>query len=171
MSITFLIGGARSGKSSHAAQLADRAGQNIAYVATCSYIDEEMETRISRHKEDRPKHWHTYEEFEDLANLLSKIGNNYDAILIDCLTLFISGLLLNDLDDAYIEGKMQNLLNTAKQIKAKVIIVSNEVGLGLHPDTPLGRRFRDLAGRVNQQVARESEEVLFMMAGLGMRVK
>lgn len=171
MAITFVIGGARSGKSSYAAQKAEKCGQNIAYIATCSYFDEEMQVRIAKHQQDRPKHWHTYEEFEDLAKVLSNIQHKYDAIIIDCLTLFISGFLLNDLADIEIENKIQNMLQVAKQTHTKIIIVSNEVGLGLHPDTPLGRRFRDLAGRVNQLTAHESDEVLFMVAGMPLIIK
>ena len=169
MSITLILGGARSGKSRYAQQLA--ASNNVAYVATCSYDDAEMQERIVLHKQDRPKMWETIEEFEDLAGLIERIGSKFDYIIIDCLTLFISCLLLKDVVQTDIQNRIRMLIKQAQFASAEVIMVSNEVGLGLVPDTEIGRTFRDLSGRVHQMIAADANQVVFMMSGIPMKLK
>jgi adenosylcobinamide kinase/adenosylcobinamide-phosphate guanylyltransferase len=169
--ITFILGGARSGKSSYAIRLAKKFEGKIAFVATCPPLDEEMKMRIEIHKRDRPFHWHTFEEFKDLSTLLKKIGSEFDLIIIDCLTLFTSNLLLEGLADKEIEDRIDKLLRILKSIKCDSIIVSNEVGLGIVPEDRLARRFRDLAGKINQSVAKQSDEVFFMFSGFPLRIK
>lgn len=169
--LTFIIGGARSGKSTYALGLAEK-NKNVAFIA-CAYSDSdpEMARRIESHKKGRPAHWQTFEESMNIACLLKEIGSQFDVILVDCLTLFISQLLIEDIEEGVIENQAREIVDAAKKIKAGVIIVSNEVGLGVVPEYPLGRQFRDVSGRINQEVARAADEVFFMVSGLPLQVK
>ncbi|MFA5275488.1 MAG: bifunctional adenosylcobinamide kinase/adenosylcobinamide-phosphate guanylyltransferase [Candidatus Omnitrophota bacterium] len=168
--ITFILGGARSGKSRYALNLAKKYKQ-VVFIATCQGLDKEMGERILRHKDSRPKHWKTFEEPRKLAGLLTKIGNSFDCVIIDCLTLLVSNLVLRGEKEKKILNDFEGILRQLKKIKSKVIIVSNEVGLGLVPVNKLGRDFRDIAGKVNQAAAKSSDKVIFMVAGLPMEVK
>jgi adenosylcobinamide kinase/adenosylcobinamide-phosphate guanylyltransferase len=165
--IQFILGGARSGKSNYAVKLAKESNKKTAFIATCPYYDEDMEERISLHKQERPSGWTTYEEFKDLAPLLEKIDQDQDfgIIIVDCLTLFISNLLLDEFEEDYIKVKITNILNVLRKTKYDSIIVANEVGLSVVPESKLGRKFRDIAGRTNQLVAQNSTETVFMIAG------
>ena len=168
--ITLILGGARSGKSTYALSLAKKH-KKVAFIATCQGLDKEMRERIKLHKESRPKHWETFEEPKDLAKLLGKISNSFDCILIDCLTLLVSNLVLaGDGQEAVIKN-IEDLLFVLRKKRARIILVSNEVGLGLVPPNKLGREFRDIAGKVNQIAASNASEVLFMVAGLPMNIK
>jgi len=169
--ITFILGGARSGKSTYALELAKNSDKKVAFVATCHPTDEEMVQRVALHKQTRPKDWPVYEEPKDLAPLLRKIGSEYEVLIIDCLTLFVSNLMLEDMPEAQIEERVQEMIAAAKEIPCQVILVSNEVGLGIVPENALARRFRDVAGRVNQRVAKEAEEVFFMVSGIASKIK
>jgi len=170
--IIFILGGARSGKSSYAVKLA-KAGKKVAFIATCIPKDKDMQKRIELHKKHQPSNWHIFEEPNDIASLvrLKKVGSKFDIIVIDCLTLFVSNLLLQGLKGEFVEDKINEMVKSLKSAKYKSIIVSNEVGLGVHPRTELGRKFRDLAGRVNQMVAKKSDSVFFMISGLPLKVK
>jgi len=168
--ITLILGGARSGKSSYALKLAKKY-KKVAFIATCLGLDKEMQERIRLHKESRPKHWKTFEEPRDLARLIGKLGNGFDCILIDCLTLLVSNLILSKNSQEQILEKIEELLAVLSKKKAKVIMVSNEVGLGLVPVNKLGRDFRDIAGRVNQMVARNADKVFFIVAGIPLKIK
>lgn len=168
--ITLILGGARSGKSSYALSLAKKH-KNVAFIATCQGLDKEMCQRIKIHKESRPKHWKTFEEPKELAKLIGKMNKGFDCIVVDCLTLLVSNLVLAGNSQKQIVEEIQELLQVLKKIKARVILVSNEVGLGLVPANRLGRDFRDLAGKLNQIVAGKAGEVLFMAAGLPMKLK
>ena len=168
--ITLILGGARSGKSSYALGLAMKY-KKVAFIATCLGLDKEMQERIRLHKESRPKHWKTFEEPRDLARLIGKLGNGFDCILIDCLTLLVSNLILSKNSQEQILEKIEELLAVLSKKKAKVIMVSNEVGLGLVPVNKLGRDFRDIAGRVNQMVARNADKVFFIVAGIPLKIK
>jgi adenosylcobinamide kinase/adenosylcobinamide-phosphate guanylyltransferase len=123
------------------------------------------------HKESRPKHWETFEEPKELARLLGKLGNSFDCILIDCLTLLISNLILSRNSQKQILKRIEELLFVLSKKKARVILVSNEVGLGLVPANKLGRDFRDIAGRVNQVAAKHADEVFFVVAGIPLNIK
>jgi len=169
--ITFILGGARSGKSSYALKLAREYGGKVAFIATCQPLDAEMKKRIGLHKKSRPTQWQTFEEPKDAASLLKKIGAKFDSIIIDCLTLLICNLMMDNQGEAAVEKKLKDMLNTLDKIKAQAIIVSNEVGLGLVPANKLGREFRDIAGKANQIVASKANKVLFMVAGLPMIIK
>jgi adenosylcobinamide kinase/adenosylcobinamide-phosphate guanylyltransferase len=170
--ITFVIGGARSGKSHFALKLAkEEKARNVAFIATCEALDLEMEKRITCHKKNRPKYWQTFEEVKDISGLLKKICNKFELILIDCLTLLTSNLLLNNFKEDDIEDEIRKILSILKKTKAKSIIVSNEVGLGIVPNNKLGRDYRDITGRINQLVAEKSNEVFFLVSGIPWRIK
>lgn len=169
--ITFILGGARSGKSSYAVKIAEAEKVKVAFIATCSALDGEMRRRIKKHKKTRPPHWKTFEDIKDIPVLLSDIGFEFDVIIIDCLTLFVSGFMPDKLRQKTIENQIRKILVVLKRIKASAIIVSNEVGLGIVPENELAREFRDIAGRVNQITARESDNVYFMVSGIPWRIK
>ena len=172
--MTFIIGGARSGKSTLAEQLA-RQGERVLYVATAEGRDEEMRRRIAA----RPEHWDTVEEPLELVAALRPIRDRYDTVLVDCLTLWVSNLLqqrqaAGEAEDA-IEERILNAARELLQLVASSgagwIMVSNEVGLGVVPGSPLGRSYRDLLGRVNQLAAAHARQVYLMVAGLPLQVK
>ncbi len=169
--ITFVLGGARSGKSSYALDLAKKQKGKIAFLATCQALDKEMEKRIALHKNSRPSHWQSFEEPRDIEKVLRNSGNSFDLIIIDCLTLWVSNLLLARNSQAQIEAKIGAVLSAAKKVKAKIIFVANEVGLGIVPANKLGRDFRDIAGKVNQITAKNSDRVFFMVSGIPWRIK
>lgn len=170
--IIFILGGARSGKSHYATKLAKGKGvKKLAFIATCQPLDLEMKRRILLHKKTRPASWQTFEEPLKVSGLLEKIGNKFEWILIDCLTLLVSNLLLKDFKKEMIEDEIDKVLSLLKKFKAKSIIVSNEVGLGIVPKNRLARDFRDIAGRINQKVAEKSNEVFFMVSGIPWRIK
>ena len=168
--ITLILGGARSGKSTFALSLAKKQ-KRVAFIATCQALDKEMKKRIKLHKESRPKHWQTFEEPKELASLLVKISNTFDCIVIDCLTLLASNLILAGQKEKDITENFKVLLAQLKKEKTRVIIVSNEVGLGVVPANKLSRDFRDITGRLNQVVAQEADHVFFIAAGLPLKIK
>ncbi len=169
--IIFILGGARSGKSAYAVRLAKRLDKNVAFLATCLALDKEMKERILLHKKKRPAHWQTFEQPKDLIATLRKICPKFNIIIIDCLTLLIANLLEKGFKSIAIENRIAKILRVLKQSKSTSIIVSNEVGLGIVPRNPLGRTFRDLAGRVNQKVAEKANDVFFMVSGLPLKIK
>lgn len=168
--ITFILGGARSGKSSYALELAKKY-KRVAFIATCQPLDSEMKRRIRLHKELRPQHWQTFEAPKDIPAILEKIGVKFDLIIIDCLTLLLSNLLLEGLKEAAIEEQAGKVVSVLNKIKSESIIVSNEVGLGIVPQNKLARDFRDISGRVNQIVTEGSAKVFFMLSGLPLKLK
>ncbi len=168
--IVLILGGARSGKSTYALELAKRH-KRVALVATCQALDKEMAERIRKHRLLRPKSWTTFEEPKDLAPLLQKIGDGFDCVLIDCLTLLVSNLILSRHNEETILKKVEEVLRILKKKKAQIIMVSNEVGLGLVPTHKLGRAFRDIAGKVNQMVARQANAVFFIISGIPAKIK
>ncbi|MDD2679456.1 MAG: bifunctional adenosylcobinamide kinase/adenosylcobinamide-phosphate guanylyltransferase [Candidatus Omnitrophica bacterium] len=168
--VILILGGARSGKSTYALSLAGKNKQ-VAFIATGQGLDREMRGRILRHQEARPRHWKTFEEPRDLAALITRIGNGFDCIIIDCLTLLVSNLILAKHKEKVILEKCAALFLRLSRKKAKVILVSNEVGSGIVPLTKLGRDFRDIAGKVNQLAAKEAKEVYFLSAGIPLKIK
>ena len=169
--MTLIVGGARSGKSNHALQLAGKYKDKVAFVATCRPLDKEMKERIKLHKMSRPSSWKTFEEAENIDTLLEKIGNTFEYIIIDCLTLLVSNLMFKKYTPQKIEDKIKRLITGLKKNKARAILVSNEVGLGIVPGNKLARDFRDIAGKINQVVAQEAEEVIFMVSGVPVQIK
>jgi adenosylcobinamide kinase / adenosylcobinamide-phosphate guanylyltransferase len=165
MSVTLVLGGARSGKSRFAESLAH--GQRH-YVATAQILDEEMRDRIEAHRAHRGNGWTTHEECFDIAALLRSLNDAGNFVLVDCLTLWLSNLMLAGKDW---EAASDNLCSGLKDQRSEVIFVSNEVGLGIVPDSALGREFRDAQGLLNQQVATVADNVVFVAAGLPMVLK
>jgi adenosyl cobinamide kinase/adenosyl cobinamide phosphate guanylyltransferase len=173
--LILVLGGARAGKSSYALQLAAErelvSGSKVCFIATAQGLDEDMATRIDRHRCERPSEWLTIEEPYQIDEALRQTSAK--TVIVDCLTLLVSNWLLRD--ELKCEPKLNQLIgssiSTAKARDQTIICVSNEVGLGLVPDTPMGRRYRDLLGRVNQQVAQSADEVYLLVAGLPVRLK
>ncbi|MBU4473296.1 MAG: bifunctional adenosylcobinamide kinase/adenosylcobinamide-phosphate guanylyltransferase [Candidatus Omnitrophica bacterium] len=169
--ITFILGGARSGKSKYALDLAGNLGGKVVFIATCQPKDAEMKKRINIHRNLRPSHWKTFEEPLDLRLPLKKIGSRFDIIIIDCLTLLVSNLILKGIKENKIKARFRKLVSMLTKTKAQTIIVSNEVGLGIVPQNKLARDFRDIAGRINQMIAAESDEIYFLISGIPWRIK
>lgn len=170
--LIFILGGARSGKSRYALNLAKKfkAG-NVAFIATASCGDDEMRRRIREHKRKRPRNWLTIEEPKSLVPALKRIPRKTELVIIDCLTLLVSNLMLGGSSDDFIEREIKASLKFLKKANLSAIIVSNEVGLGIVPDNPAARRFRDVAGRVNQIAAQMSDEAYFVISGLALKMK
>ena len=168
--IILITGGARSGKSSYAEQRARELGPRRLYIATAEAKDEEMRQRIEEHKRRRGNEWVTIEEPIELAETLLAQRAQTDCALVDCLTLWISNLLLQ-YDRRFAEEKVGQLLETASRLDCHLVFVTNEVGSGIVPDNPLARQFRDLSGWANQRVAAAANEVLLVVAGIPMIVK
>lgn len=169
MTATLVLGGARSGKSAFAQKAAEIAvGPGRAtMIATGQAFDDEMAQRIARHQAERGESWITVEAPIDLPAAVSALPEDAVAV-VDCLTLWLSNLMLNDLD---VEAAATALVEAVTACPARLWLVSNEVGLGLVPETPLGRRFRDEAGRLHQRLAQAADAVFFVAAGLPLRMK
>jgi adenosylcobinamide kinase / adenosylcobinamide-phosphate guanylyltransferase len=168
--IILVTGGARSGKSKYAEQRAAELGSRKLYVATAEANDEEMRLRIAEHKKRRSDRWTTVEEPVDLAGVLQAQCGRMDCVLVDCLTLWLSNLLLRG-DEKHVESKFEELMQILRGLDFDLILVSNEVGSGIVPDNPLARHFRDLAGWANQRIGTVATEVILMVAGIPMVVK
>lgn len=164
-----VLGGARSGKTAFAERLALHAGARPAYLATADILDGEMRDRVTSHKASRGVRFTTIEEPIDLSHTILRAGNDHDVILVDCLTLWITNLLIANEDVATAVGELCATLMEFRQ--AKVILVSNEVGLGIVPDNAMARTFRDLAGSAHQRLAEICDDVYFVSAGLSLVMK
>jgi adenosylcobinamide kinase/adenosylcobinamide-phosphate guanylyltransferase len=171
--ITLVLGGVRSGKSRYAQTLA--AGVSpVAFVATARQADsdEEMQRKIERHRADRPQEWRTIEEPLDLASVLAEQGSSYRIIVVDCLTLYAANLLDAEHGDLIsIEDRLRRFYEALRSAPCSVALVSNEVGSGIVPAFPEGRKYRDLLGEINQRVASAADNVLLMVAGLPLALK
>lgn len=183
--IIFITGGARSGKSTFALKEASKISGNKAFIATAVRAygdtplpDEEMKERIENHKRQRGNDWVTYEEPLKIADLVESIKNKYSVILIDCLTLWLSNIMHSDYD---LHKEIKNLIDTLKNCrgvlqyaptqKSELFIVANEVGMGIVPENEIVRRFRDMAGLLNQKIAEVADEVYMVVAGIPVKVK
>ncbi len=169
--IIFILGGARSGKSSYAVELAKKSRKRTAFIATCVLSDSEMRKRIKVHRKSRPRSWKVVEEGRDIGPCLANLKNEYGTILVDCLGLWISNLLAENLTDKKIEKEIKNLAKFIFRLKTNIVLVSNEAGSGIVPDNLLARRFRDLLGLTNQIMAKKADEVIFMQAGIPITIK
>lgn len=168
----FVIGGCRSGKSSHAMKLSkDIAKEKRVYVATCVPYDDEMKDRVNRHQKDRDATWRTVEEPLDLPEIIREESLASNVILVDCLTLWVTNLLMQGVNEEYIFKRVADLTDAISKSACPVILVSNEVGTGIVPDNPLARKFRDIAGFANQNIARHVGKVVWMVAGIPVDIK
>lgn len=168
--IELILGGARSGKSSLAEQLATASGLAVTYIATSQPLDEEMRQRIAHHRQRRPAHWQLVEEPLALARVLREHAAAERCLLVDCLTLWLTNLLLQE-DEQRLEQERQALLEVLGELPGRLILVSNETGLGVVPMGELSRRYVDEAGWLHQALARRSDRVQFCVAGLPMLLK
>jgi adenosylcobinamide kinase/adenosylcobinamide-phosphate guanylyltransferase len=166
--VTLVLGGARSGKSTYAERLAEGRPGACVYLATATAGDAEMAERIARHRERRGSRWCTREAPLDLAGALETVADPEAVVLVDCLTLWLSNILLADRD---VNNECELLVAALPRLAGPVILVANEVGLGIVPDNALARRFRDEAGRLNQAVAAAAQSVVFVAAGLPLVLK
>jgi adenosylcobinamide kinase/adenosylcobinamide-phosphate guanylyltransferase len=167
--IVFILGGSRSGKSTYALEQASTVSGEKAFIATAEILDEEMRVRIQKHKKERGKDWDTYEEPLYIASLIESLKNRYDVVLIDCLTLWLSNIMHAGLD---VEDEVKRFASTiSDNCPALLYIVSNEVGLGIVPESPLGRKYRDNLGFLNRRTASVATDVYFMVAGIPLKVK
>ena len=171
--VVFVTGGARSGKSRFAQTLAEGWKGRLLYVATGEGRDEEMRRRIAKHREDRGTRWDTREEPLDLAAALQGAARpGYGGGLVDCLTLWTSNLLEEaEGDPETVERRLEDFWAALEAFRGRLCLVTNEVGLGIVPENALARRFRDLAGRVNQGAAARATEALLVVSGLPLRLK
>lgn len=166
-----ILGGARSGKSRYAVELAKKVGKKVAFIATATSLDKEMKERIRLHKRLRPRHWKLIEEGEDVNSILLRLSSKYEIVLIDCLGLLISNLLAINLKEKEIQKRIKRLINTILKTNLVTILVSNEVGSGIVPENPLARRFRDLLGLSNQVMTKKADEIIFMQSGIPIKIK
>ncbi|TIX88828.1 bifunctional adenosylcobinamide kinase/adenosylcobinamide-phosphate guanylyltransferase [Rhizobium sp. P44RR-XXIV] len=165
---TFVLGGARSGKSRFAETLVSDTGLERHYVATGQAWDDEMRDRIAQHRADRGDLWQTHEEPVNLVARLAAIDADGRAVLVDCLTLWVTNLMMAERDMATEFAALTEFLPKAR---SRLVLVSNEVGLGIVPENRMAREFRDHAGRLHQMVAAASAEVYFIAAGLPLKMK
>lgn len=168
--IIFITGGARSGKSIFAEELAGLYPGPRAYLATAQALDEEMAERIRRHRARRPADWQSIEEPIHLPETLADCGGRFGLILLDCLTLWISNLLVFRGEEEILQESAR-LLKVGREISSSLILIGNEVGQGIVPANPAARAFRDLNGLVQQRVARAADEVYLMACGIPQKLK
>jgi adenosylcobinamide kinase/adenosylcobinamide-phosphate guanylyltransferase len=166
--VTLVLGGARSGKSHYAEQLVERAAGCGTYCATAEAGDAEMAERIAAHRARRGPFWRTIEIPLELAPVVLAEATPHRPVLVDCLTLWLSNLLMADRP---LDRETGELFRALRNVAGPVVLVANEVGMGLVPETPLGRKFRDAAGRLNQEVAALADRVVFVAAGLPLALK
>lgn len=166
--VTFVLGGARSGKSRYAEQLAHSSGLERHYLATSQIFDEEMRERIALHREQRGPDWVTHEEPLLLVEKLASIQSAQRVVLVDCLTLWLTNLMMAEMD---IAAESRRFVDQLASGEGHLIFVSNEVGLGIVPENRMARQFRDHAGRLHQMLAEQADEVFFVAAGLPLRMK
>jgi adenosylcobinamide kinase/adenosylcobinamide-phosphate guanylyltransferase len=169
--VTFVLGGVRSGKSRFAQQLAPKAS-NVVFIATARPSDEEMRRRIARHRQSRPRQWQTLEVPLDLDAAISKLHDEEQVAIVDCLTVYLANVMNKAAgDESMLREYLNRLCFALKETKASIVLVSNEVGSGVHPPTPLGRHYCDLLGELNQRVAALADTVVLMVAGVPLAVK
>lgn len=179
--VVLILGGSRSGKSELAEKMAKQMGEPVTYIATTVIGDEEMSLRVKAHRERRPPDWTTVEETHNLSQKIAGVGQRPGVILVDCLTAWLTNLLL-DVDlpfpgascidkENYINSRVEELAAVAMDSRANVLLVANEVGMGLVPPYPLGRAFRDISGYANRYLAQVADDAYLVVAGLVLELK
>jgi adenosylcobinamide kinase/adenosylcobinamide-phosphate guanylyltransferase len=169
--IILVIGAARSGKSGFAVKKAKGLAEEVVFLAPCLPKDEEMKERILLHKKNRPLNWQTIEGDIDIKETLKSLNPKTKVVILDCLTIFISNLILKDLPETKILNQVQEIIRLSLSASWQTIIVSNEVGAGIVPKYKLARNFRDITGKANQMVAKSADEVFLLVAGLPLKIK
>jgi adenosylcobinamide kinase/adenosylcobinamide-phosphate guanylyltransferase len=170
--IVFVIGGCRSGKSSHALQTAEKMpGNRKIYLATCVPQDDEMKQRVAKHQKERSQNWVTVEEPLHLPEVILENSLKADVMLVDCLTLWVSNLLMETDDEKQLEKRIAQLIGSLEKATGPIVLVSNEIGTGIVPENKLARQYRDIIGLVNQAVAKTASKVIWMVAGIPVTVK
>ena len=176
MSLVLVLGGARSGKSRFAQKLAEGWGERVLFVATAAPGDDEMRRRISLHRQARPPQWRTLEVLTGAGEAIRREAGDAQAVVLDCLTVLLSNLwggeeVVVESLEARVQGEVEGIIGVAGSLSVPLIVVSNEVGLGLVPPYPTGRAYRDLLGWANQHLAEAADEVYFLVAGLPLHLK
>ncbi len=166
-----VLGGARSGKSRYALDQARELQGRVAFLATGRPLDGDMTARIARHRAERPRRWTTIEEPHDLAAACRRAARAHDLVVVDCATVWIANLMERGDDDLVVLSAADDLAKLLRERLVSLLVVSNEVGQGVHPPTELGRRFRDLLGFVNQRLTAAADRVTLMVAGLPLTLK
>ena len=181
--IILILGGARSGKSLFAQQLATELSERVLFIATGVPVDDEMRRRIAHHRRERPGHWRTVEAPRGIAQAIKEHRCDADVVIIDCLSLLVANHISPTLDSVELErvnydaiekeisAELEGLITLVEDIPLRLIIVSNEVGMGLVPVYPVGRAYRDLLGRANQFIARHADSVYLLVAGIPLELK
>ncbi len=176
--LTLILGGARSGKSTFAQQMAkELGGEQVLFVATAEAGDEEMRERIETHQRERPAGWRTLEAQRDIGRAILEQAGEAEIVLVDCVTMLVSNLLMDAQDpfaadvETSVMDEVRALAACTEQLSSHLVVISNEVGLGLVPPYPLGRAYRDLLGKANQMLAHRADEVYLLIAGISMQVK
>jgi adenosylcobinamide kinase/adenosylcobinamide-phosphate guanylyltransferase len=171
-SLVLITGGIKSGKSSRAQQLGEAIDGKRAFVATALPLDDEMQERIKKHQSERGDRWATFEEAKDIVQLLEDLSERFDVILIDCITLWLSNLLtIYNFDTSAIRQQSDELIVALNQRKAKIILVTNEVGMGIIPADSLSRSYQNLLGTVNRNISDAADAVYFMVSGIPVKIK
>jgi len=183
--IILITGGARSGKSTYAEKLAMEENTKVLYVATSIPFDDEMKERVKKHRSRRPSNWDTFEGYKDLKNIFTNQSLEFNVVLLDCITIMVTNLILEKIGENIeifseeelnqiereILKEIADFLDAAMATTKSIILVTNEVGLGIVPEYKLARVFRDIAGRVNQYIASRAEEVFLVVCGIPVKVK
>ena len=170
--IELYIGGCRSGKSRLALERADQTdAHRKLFIATCQPLDAEMRARIERHRTERDRTWETLEEPLAIADLIRTYSDPQTVILVDCLTLWLTNLVLDELDDTALQKRIEILEDRLSAARGPVLLVANEVGLGIVPENAMSRRFRDWAGSLNQRMAQCAQRVVWTVAGIPVSIK
>ncbi len=181
--IILILGGARSGKSRFAQQLATELGERVLFVATAGPLDEEMRQRIGHHRKARPSQWRTLEVSNGIAQAIREHRGDAEVVILDCLSLLIANLMSPTHDPAELErvdydtveqemnAELERVIALAEDLPIRLIIVSNEVGMGLVPVYPVGRTYRDLLGRANQFIAQRADRVYLVVTGIALKLK
>ena len=169
--MTLVIGGCKSGKSGFALTLAEESGQNPIFMATCVPLDDEMKDRVKRHRAERSNRWYTVDVPEFLPEAVAEYGKKENVLLVDCMTLWITNLLLKFDNTDTVNDRVERLIRALETAPCPVILVSNEVGAGIVPGNRLARVFRDAAGIANQKFAAAANRVVWMVAGIPSVIK
>ncbi|MCR4434663.1 MAG: bifunctional adenosylcobinamide kinase/adenosylcobinamide-phosphate guanylyltransferase [Clostridiales bacterium] len=182
--LTLVTGGARSGKSTFAEEMVKKYGNEVVYIATSIPFDDEMKLRIKKHREQRPDYWETIEAYKDLDRHLKDRLEGKSAVLLDCITVMVTNIMIENNTDwdaieaeriveieANIKSEISKLIRLINGSPVPFVLVTNEVGMGIVPEYPAGRVFRDIAGRVNQMLAAAADEVYLCISGIPVKIK